>query len=63
AALNLGVALQESGELEAALDAYGQALRLRPESFGRIAQALVAAPAGTLFLDLGRLRGELLRRA
>ncbi|WP_419728801.1 tetratricopeptide repeat protein [Lichenicola sp.] len=56
AALNLGVALGETGQIEAALDAYAQAWRLRPDSFGRIAQSLVSGRAGLLFLDPAALR-------
>lgn len=63
AAFNLAVALQEDGRLEQALDAYAHALALSPDSFGRIAQALVSAPAGRLWLDPVRLRAELVGRA
>ena len=59
AALNLGVALQELGELEPALDAYALAYRLRPDSFGRIAQSLVSGRVGALWLDPARLRQRL----
>ncbi|WP_428377135.1 tetratricopeptide repeat protein [Lichenicoccus sp.] len=59
AALNLGVALQELGELEPALDAYALAYRLRAESFGRIAQSLVSGRVGALWLDPARLRQRL----
>jgi tetratricopeptide (TPR) repeat protein len=62
AALNLGVACQEQGDLEAALDAYGQALRTRPEAIGRIAHALSSSPTGTLFLDLAALERLLRER-
>jgi tetratricopeptide (TPR) repeat protein len=55
AALNLGIACQEAGDLEAALDAYGQALRTRPEALGRIAHALSSSRVGCLFLDLAGL--------
>ena len=60
AAFNLGVALTELRALEDALDAFALAWRLRPASLGRIAQALVSAPCGCLFLDpagLGRTLG------
>jgi len=63
AALNLGIACQDAGDLDAALDAYAEAWRLRPASFGRIAQSLVAARTGCLFLDLDRLREVLATRA
>ena len=61
AALNLGTVLQEAGDLAGARRAYGRAVRLRPDSFGRAAQALSSARAGELWLDLGRLRRELVR--
>ena len=63
AALNLGIARQETGNLDGALDAYGRALRTRPEALGRIAHALSSSPTGCLFLDLGGLRQILLARA
>lgn len=63
AALNLGVALGETGYIEDALDAYAHALRLRPDSFGRIAQSLVSGRAGLLFLDPASLRACLGTRA
>ncbi len=59
AALNLGNSLQCAGELEAALDAYALALRLHPAAFGRIAQAVVAAPVGRLWLDVKAFRSML----
>lgn len=62
AAFNLGVARAEAGDLEGALDAYAAALRSRPESFGRIAQALVSAPTGCLWLDPAELRRVLVER-
>lgn len=63
AALNLGIACQETGELDQALDAYGRALRTRPEALGRIAHALSSSPTGCLFLDPAGLRRTLLARA
>ena len=63
AAFNLGVALQETGALGAALDAYARAWRLRPDSFGRIAQALTSPAAGRLWLHPSGLRRELAARA
>lgn len=63
AALNLGIACQEAGDLAGALDAYGQAFRTRPESLGRIAHALSSSPTGCLFLDLADLRQTLLVHA
>ena len=59
AALNLGVVLQESGDLEGAMRAYAQAYRLRPESYGTIAMALTSAPHGRLWLDEASLRRSL----
>jgi cytochrome c-type biogenesis protein CcmH/NrfG len=63
AAFNLGVAHQEAGDLEAALDAYSRAWRLRPGSFGRIAQALVSPAVGRLWLRPSALERELAARA
>jgi tetratricopeptide (TPR) repeat protein len=59
AALNLGTVLQETGDLEAAMRAYAQAYRLRPQSFGTIAMALTSAPHGRLWLDEESLRRSL----
>jgi len=59
AALNLGVVLQESGDIDAAMQAYAQAYRIRPASFGLIAQALTSAPHGRLWLDETALRRSL----
>lgn len=56
AALNLGTVRQEGGDVAGARAAYGAAVRMRPDSFGRAAQALSAARAGELWLDLGALR-------
>lgn len=61
AAVNLGIVLQETGDVAAARAAYGQALALRADTFGRIAQALTAAPVGELWLDLAALRSSLAR--
>ncbi|HEV2677501.1 MAG TPA: tetratricopeptide repeat protein [Aliidongia sp.] len=63
AALNLGIARQETGDLDGALDAYGRALRTRPEALGRIAHALSSSPTGCLFLDPADLHRALLDRA
>jgi tetratricopeptide (TPR) repeat protein len=57
--VNLGLTLQRSGNLEAAMQSYRRAVRLRADSFGRIAQGLASARKGQLWLDLGRLRRSL----
>jgi tetratricopeptide (TPR) repeat protein len=59
AALNLGVALQEAGDIDDAMRAYAQAYRLRPATFGTIAMALTSAPHGRLWLDEASLRRSL----
>jgi tetratricopeptide (TPR) repeat protein len=59
AVLNLGIALQETGDLDHAMRAYAQAYRLRPSAFGRIAQALTSASHGRLWLDEASLRHSL----
>jgi tetratricopeptide (TPR) repeat protein len=59
AALNLGVVLQESGDLDSAMRAYAQAYRLRPQMFGTIAMALTSASHGRLWLDEESLRRSL----
>jgi cytochrome c-type biogenesis protein CcmH/NrfG len=59
ALVNLGIVLQESGRIDDALRAYGQAYRLRPQTFGRIAHALATPGVGRLWLDLEDLRAEL----
>jgi tetratricopeptide (TPR) repeat protein len=59
ATFNLGVVLQESGDLDEAMRVYAQAYRLRPESFGNIAMALTSAPNGKLWLDEAALRRAL----
>jgi tetratricopeptide (TPR) repeat protein len=59
AAFNRAAVLQEAGQMDAALAAYAAAYKLRPESFGRIAQALVASPQGALWLKPSALRAVL----
>lgn len=59
ALVNLGIVLQEQGQLDAALRAYGRAYVLRDETFGRIAHALAAGHVGRLWLDLDALRATL----
>lgn len=59
AAVNLGTVLQETGDLEGARAAYARGLALRPDTFGRIAQALTTSPKGELWLDLAALRRSL----
>jgi tetratricopeptide (TPR) repeat protein len=61
AAVNLGTCHQEIGDIAAAKVAYRLALQLRPDTFGRIAQALAAAPTGEIWLDAAALRGSLAR--
>ncbi|GKQ52437.1 tetratricopeptide repeat protein [Bradyrhizobium sp. Ce-3] len=59
AALNLGIALQESGEPDAAMQAFARAYGLRPQLFGSIAMALTSARHGRLWLDERALRAAL----
>lgn len=59
AAVNLGVSLQESGDLDGAMAAYARAYRLKPATFGAIAMALTSAPHGRLWLDEAELRQAL----
>ncbi|CCE01748.1 conserved hypothetical protein [Bradyrhizobium sp. STM 3809] len=59
AALNLGTVLQESGEPDAAMQAYANAYRLRPQMFGAIAMALTSAPHGRLWIDPAALKRAL----
>ena len=59
AAVNLGVVLQEGGDMDEAMRAYAQAYRLRPQSFGTIAMALTSGSLGRLWLDEAALRRSL----
>jgi tetratricopeptide (TPR) repeat protein len=59
ATFNLGVVLQETGDLDEAMRAYSQAYRQRPDSFGKIAMALTSASHGRLWLDEAALRRKL----
>ncbi|MGT2468369.1 tetratricopeptide repeat protein [Mesorhizobium atlanticum] len=56
AAVNLGIVLQETGDLDRAMAAYSQAYRLKASTFGVIAMALTSAPSGRLWLDEEVLR-------
>ena len=58
--VNLGAALQQIGEFDEAMQCYRQAMRLRPDTFGRIAQALPSTQRGALWLDLRKLRRSLI---
>jgi tetratricopeptide (TPR) repeat protein len=57
--VNLGLNLQKSGEFEAAMVSYRQAVRLRSDTFGRVAQALASARKGRIWLNLSLLRRSL----
>ncbi len=59
AQVNLGVAIQRTGDLKAAKDHYRAAIIARADTFGRIAQALPSTRKGELWLDLDRLRRSL----
>ncbi len=59
AAVNLGTVLQRAGDLDGAKAAYAQAVGMRPDTFGRVAQAMTASPKGELWLDLSALRRSL----
>jgi len=51
--------LQEDGQLDAAMRAYGRAYRLREDTFGRIAHALATPNVGRVWLDLDALGASL----
>jgi tetratricopeptide (TPR) repeat protein len=59
ASINLGLVYQELGDTDAALRHYARAHAQRPQSFGRIANALCSERAGRLWLDLDQLKREL----
>ena len=59
AEVNLGIALQDVGEITEAMRAYGRAYRARADTFGRIAHALASANVGRLWLQLDDLRAAL----
>lgn len=59
AEVNLGMCLQEMSLLDEAKQSYARAVRARPDTFGRIAQALPGSPKGELWLDLRALRRNL----
>ena len=59
AEVNLGIVLQESGDRDEAMQAYGRAYRLNEACFGRIAHALATPRVGRLWLRLDELRAEL----
>jgi tetratricopeptide (TPR) repeat protein len=63
AAVNLGVSLQEDGDLDGAMTAYATAYRLRASTFGAIAMALTSSPHGRLWLDTEALRRALAESA
>ena len=56
AAINLGIVLQDLGEVDAAMDAYRKAYRLREATFGMIATSLTSAAHGRLWLDRDALK-------
>ena len=59
ALVNLGIALQDNGELAEATRAYGRAYRACENTFGRIAHALASGNVGRLWLSLDDLRAAL----
>ncbi|MDE3012086.1 MAG: tetratricopeptide repeat protein, partial [Pseudomonadota bacterium] len=56
AEFNLGIVLQQTGDFDHAMQAYGRAVQRKPECFGRVAQAVTAASRGRLWLDPAELR-------
>jgi tetratricopeptide (TPR) repeat protein len=61
--VNLGLLHQALGDVDAALRAHAQAVRLRPELFGRVAMALCSQRGGEVWLSADALRAELTRLA
>lgn len=59
AAVNLGISLQENGDVDAAMAAFATAYRLQADTFGAIAMALTSSPHGKLWLDQADLRRAL----
>lgn len=59
AAVNLGIVHLEQGRLEAAMRRFGSAWRQRPETFGRIANALCSEATGAVWLDADALKRAL----
>jgi tetratricopeptide (TPR) repeat protein len=59
AAVNLGIVRLEQGRLDAALQQFGRAWQLRPETFGRIAGALCSERSGAVWLSADDLRAAL----
>ena len=57
--VNLGLVLQNNRQFKPALECYKKAMRIRPDYFGRIAQAVTSAQCGQMWLNLGRLRQSL----
>ena len=54
--MNLGIVLQECGDVDGAIESYRSAYRLRASTFGIIATALTSAPYGRLWIDSNALK-------
>jgi cytochrome c-type biogenesis protein CcmH/NrfG len=59
ALVNLGIVHLDQGRLDDAMRRFGAAWRLRPEAFGRIANALCSSSCGALWLDAATLKRAL----
>jgi Flp pilus assembly protein TadD len=59
AAVNLGIVLQDMGDMDDAIAAYRTAYSLRPDTLGAIAMSLTSAPRGRLWLDRQALQRTL----